>query len=94
MKSSALFWSVMALALASLLVSATPAFAAEVRGTIKSVDAANQRFVLTDTAAKDYTFDVRPESRDRLKSVKPGDRVTVSYEVQGGKIIATSIEKN
>jgi hypothetical protein len=71
-----------------------PALGAEVRGKIKSIDAPNSRFVLTEATGKDFTFEANGTSKDRLSSLKAGDSVKVSYEVQGGKIIATSIDRN
>ncbi len=86
-------WLIFALVMTCLLALVVPASAAEIRGQIKSVDPAAGRFVLTCSAGKEYTFEVKPEAQPALNGLKSGDSVLVQYEVQGGKILALSIDK-
>ncbi len=84
---------VMALVVMALLLGVRPASAAEVRGKIRSVDTAKCCFVLTASTGKDFTFECHPGCKDKLRAIRAGDQVNVNYEVQGGKIIALSVEK-
>lgn len=93
-------WMVIVLVAVMLVLFATPAFAAELKGKIKRIDADNNRLIVTDNNAKDFTFEMNAQSKVRvadkdskLADLKVADEVTVTYEAQGGKNIVTSIEK-
>lgn len=85
-------------ALALVIGLAAPALAAEAQGKIKSVSADTQQFVLTDKTGKDWTIQVAPTAKislggksAKLKDLKAGDTVIVTYAKVGDKLTATSI---
>ncbi len=91
-------WIVVVLALAFLVALAAPTMAADTKGKIKSVAADKQEFVLTDTAGKEWTFQMDKDAKIRLgdkdvtlKELKANDEVDVKYEKVGEKLIAKEI---
>jgi uncharacterized protein DUF1344 len=75
-----------AVVLGAALVS-TSAFAVtqSVTGEIKSSDAAKHEFVLVSGE----TF--QASSKIRLEKIKAGEKVTVSYNVKNGKMLASKV---
>lgn len=96
-------WMLEVMALALLVGLAMPALAnqaknEEAKGTIKSVAADKDQFVLTDKDKKDWTFDLDEKAKvsvndkaGKLTDLKPGDEVTVTYEKKGAKMIAKEV---
>jgi archaeosine-15-forming tRNA-guanine transglycosylase len=91
-------WLVVVVALAFLAGLASPAFAEESKGKIKSVTADKNEFVFTDKDNKDWTFQMAKEAKVKLANkdvtlndLKPGDEVIVVYEKQGDRLIATEV---
>lgn len=92
-------WFVATLALAVLLGLVLPALAAEtIKGTIKTVAADKQEFIVTDQDGKDMTFQVDNDAKvqlnnkdSKLLDLKAGDEVQVKYEKQGERMIAKEI---
>ena len=74
-------------ALTALAMSTSFAWAADVNGVIKSIDANAHQITLDD--GKTYTVD----QSVKLTDFKAGDKVMVSAEVQNGKNMATKIAK-
>jgi len=91
-------WVVVVLALALVVALATPAFAAELKGKIKSVSADKKELVVTDKDNKDMTFSLSDTAQIQLadnditlKELKTGEEVTVTYEKKGDKLVATKV---
>lgn len=91
-------WAALLLALALLLGLAAPVLADEAKGRIKSVTADKNEFVLTDSNAKDWTFQVDDNAKIRLgdkdgklNELKVGDEVTIQYKKSGDKLTANEI---
>jgi hypothetical protein len=92
-------WVVVVLTLALVLGLTAPAFAAETaKGKIKSVSADQSQFVVTDSTGKDWTFQMNDKSKvsvnnqaGRIADLKVGEEVTVKYEKQGEKLLASEI---
>jgi len=74
-------------AAALIAMSVSFAWAADVTGVIKSINAKSHEIVLDD--GKTYTV---PQSM-KLSDFKEGDKVMVSAEVQNGKNVASKVEK-
>ena len=83
MKNSAI--TAAAILLAGL--SSTAAFAKTVTGTIASVDKKGDAITLTD--GKTFTL---PEGIE-AETLKPGEKVVVTYTTKGSKISVTSIRQ-
>lgn len=86
------------LAIAFLLTCAVTANAADAQGKLKSVTADRQEVVMIDdagttwtvTAARDCKVHVN-DKESRLEDLKAGDRVTITYEKAGEKLVAKAI---
>jgi Cu/Ag efflux protein CusF len=74
-------------AAALMAMSVSFAWAADVTGVIKSINANAHEIVLDD--GKTYTV---PQSM-KLSDFKEGDKVMVSAEVQNGKNVASKVQK-
>ena len=74
-------------AVAALMAMSVSAWAADVTGVIKSINANTHEIVLDD--GKTYTV---PQNM-KLTDFKAGDKVMVSAEVQNGKNVASKVEK-
>src|SRR5437879_6239718 len=82
--------------LVALAVVAVPALAQEIRGTVKSVDPANSRIVLTDdtgkheinvVVTKKTAFDLgKTSKRGGLGDVKPGMHVVVANTITASRL--------
>jgi len=75
-----------------------PALAAEAKGKIKSVDGLKFELVVTDTSAKDWSFQVNRDAKvflndeaSTLADLKAGDEATVTYTKEGEKMNASEI---
>ena len=71
-----------------MALNASFAWAADVTGTIKSINANAHEIVLEDGKAYTVTNDVN------LASFKTGDKVTISMEVENGKNVASKVTKS
>lgn len=67
-------------------------------GTIKSVDADKNQFVLTDSNNKDFLFTMtdkghlwRDDQTARLNDLKSGDHVAIAYNRKNGGLYATDV---
>jgi Cu/Ag efflux protein CusF len=86
------------LVLVALAVLVSPALAAEAKGKIKSVTADQDRFVVTSDDGKDLTFQMGKDAKiqlnnrdSRLRDLKVGDQVRVTYQEQGGQMIVSEV---
>jgi biopolymer transport protein ExbD len=93
---STLFLGVLCVAL--VLAIAAPVLAAEAKGTIKTVTADKSEFVLTDANAKDWTINLNKDGKvfindkeSKLADLQAADEVTVIYEKQGEKLMASEV---
>ena len=91
-------WTLVVLALALVLGMTAPVLAEEAKGTIKSVTADKNEFVCTDTAGKDFTFNLAAKGKvliddkeSTLSDLKKGDQATVTWETKNGKMEASEI---
>jgi hypothetical protein len=91
-------WTLVVLALAFLLGLTAPALAEEAKGTIKSVTADKNEFVLTDNLQKDHTFTLDAKGKviindkeGTLSDLKKGDEASVTWENKNGKMSASQI---
>lgn len=87
------------LALALTLVLAQPTLAAEAKGTVKTINADKHEFVMADANAKDWTIHLDKDSKvfindkeSKLSDLQGSDEVTVTYEKQGDRLMASRIE--
>jgi hypothetical protein len=86
-----------ALVMVAALVS--PVLAVEVAGTVKSVNAGQNQFVLTDTNGRDWTIQVGPNAQiqagnnnqAKIGDLQPGQAVSVSYELQNNVLMASQV---
>jgi hypothetical protein len=92
-------WFVALVALVILVGLATPVMADEAKGKIKSVTADKMTFVATDKDGKDWTFQMADggkvtlaDKEIKLKELKVGDEVTITYEKKGTDLIAKEIK--
>jgi protein involved in polysaccharide export with SLBB domain len=86
------------LALVFVLGLTVTAFAADAKGKVKSVEAAKQQFVLTDSNGKDWTITLAKEAKvlindkeSKLADLKNGEEVDVTYEKKGDDLMASAI---
>jgi hypothetical protein len=93
---STLFLGVLSVAL--MLALSVPAVAAEAKGTIKTVTADKNEFVMTDANAKDWTIHLAKEGKvlindkaGKLSDLQASDEVAVTYEKDGDKLVASEI---
>ena len=87
------------LALVFVLGLSVTAFAADAKGTIKSVDATKNQFVLTDSNGKDWTILVAKDAKvvindkeAKLADLKGGEEAAVTYEKKGDDLMASAIK--
>ena len=92
-------WLMAVLGIALLLALTSSAQALEAKGKIKKVSADQKELIVTDTNGKDLEFvmddDAKIQLNDKdtkLKELKKGDEITVTYEKKGGKLIASKVE--
>jgi Cu/Ag efflux protein CusF len=92
-------WLMAVLGIAILLVLTSSAQALEAKGKIKKVSADQKELIVTDTNGKDLEFvmddDAKIQLNDKdtkLKELKKGDEITVTYDKKDGKLIASKIE--
>jgi hypothetical protein len=91
-------WTLVLLALAFMLGLTAPALADEAKGTIKSVTADKNEFVLTDNLQKDHTFYLDAQGKvtindkeGTLSDLKKGDEATITWEKKNGKMMASQV---
>ena len=75
-----------AVSVAALFAAASPAFAEEARGTVKSVDAAERTLILEDGTEFMLSEGIN------IDSLMEGDEVSVSYEESDGQKTATEVK--
>ena len=87
------------LGIAILLALTSPALALEAKGKIKKISADQKELTVTDQDGKDLEFvledDAKIQLNDKdikLKELKKGDEITVTYEKKGRKLIARKVE--
>jgi hypothetical protein len=80
------------------LAAADLAVAGEASGTVKSVDPQRQLFVLADGEQKQWTFLLAKAAKvfvddkeARLGDLRAGQAVTVTYEKDGDRLMATIV---
>jgi len=86
-----------AVALVALLAS--PLLATIVVGTVKSVNADQNQFVLTDQNGRDWTIQIgqnaqiqtATNNQARIADVKAGQTVNVTYEFQNNQLVASNV---
>lgn len=86
-------------AMALLVLIASPLLAVNVVGTVKSVDANQNRLVLTDQNGRDWTIAVGQNTQimtgnnnqGRLADLQPGQVVNVNYQLQNNQMVAIGI---
>ena len=86
------------LAAAFLLALVAPAFAAETKGTIKTVNIDKVEFVMADANAKDWTIHLNKDGKvfindkeSKLSDLQASDEVTVTYEKEGDRLMASEV---
>ncbi len=91
-------WTLVVLALAFVLALTAPALAEDAKGTIKSVTADKNEFILTDNLGKDQTFHLDAKGKvlindkeSTLSDLKKGDEATVTWENKNGKMTASQV---
>ncbi len=77
---------ILGLTLASMLALSLFAAADEVRGTVKSIDRANQSFTLEDGTQLSV-------SDSMLSELTPGNKVRAAYEMKGGKNVIIELHR-
>jgi len=92
-------WLMAVLGVAILLALTSSAQALEAKGKIKKVSVDQKELIVTDTNGKDLEFvmddDAKIQLNDKdikLKELKKGDEITVTYDKKDGKLIATKVE--
>jgi Cu/Ag efflux protein CusF len=92
-------WLMALLGIAILLALTSPALALEAKGKIKKISADQKELTVTDQNGKDLEFvmddDAKIQLNDKdtkLKELKKGDEITVTYEKKGRKLIASKVE--
>jgi uncharacterized protein YrzB (UPF0473 family)/Cu/Ag efflux protein CusF len=86
-----------AIALVALLAS--PLLATNVVGTVKTVNADQKQFVLTDQNGRDWTIQLGQNAQiqagtnnqAKLSDLKPGQSVNVNYELQNNLLVASEV---
>jgi biopolymer transport protein ExbD len=91
-------WTLVVLALAFVFALAAPVLAEDAKGTIKSVTADKNEFILTDNLGKDQTFNLDAKGKvlindkeSTLGDLKKGDEATVTWENKNGKMTASQV---
>jgi Cu/Ag efflux protein CusF len=92
-------WLIALLGIAILLGVTSPAMALEAKGKITKISADQKELTVTDENGKKLEFvmddDAKIQLNDKdtkLKELKKGDEVTVTYEKKGLKLIASKVE--
>jgi len=88
------------LAIALVAVLASPLLATNVAGTVKSVDAQQNQFVLTDQNGRDWTIQLGQNAKiqtgnnnqARAQDLRQGQIVNVTYELQGTQLVASQVQ--
>ncbi len=87
------------LAVLALVIFAGSAFAVDAKGKIKTVTADKHEFVMTDSDGKNWTMTCSKETKilvndkeSKLADLQADDEVTVTYEKDGEKMVASSIK--
>jgi colicin import membrane protein len=86
-------------AVALVALFASPLLATNVVGTVKSVNADQNQFVLTDQNGRDWTiqigqnaqFQINNTNQGRLGDLRPGQTVNVTYELQNNQLVASGV---
>jgi hypothetical protein len=86
-----------ALVIVAALVS--PVLAVEVAGTVKSVNAGQNQFVLTDQNGRDWNIQLAPNAQiqtannnqARIGDLQAGQVVSVTYELQNNLLVASQV---
>jgi hypothetical protein len=86
-------------AVAVLVLVVSPLLAVNVVGTVKSVNADQNQFVLTDQNGRDWTITVgqnaqivtNNNNQARLSDLRPGQVVSVAYQLQNNQLVASGI---
>ena len=85
-----------ALALLAGVLLAVPTSAANIEGTVQSVDSMRSQISLdngSQVAVDDSTRIITMDGKEgRLEDLKPGAKVKASYEEKDGKNIASTVE--
>jgi len=92
-------WLMAVLGIAILLALTSSVQALEAKGKIKKVSADQKELIVTNTDGKDLEFvmddDAKIQLNDKdtkLKELKKGDEITITYEKKDGKLIASKVE--
>jgi len=86
-------------AVALVVLVASPLLAVNVVGTVKTVNADQNQFVLTDQNGRDWTIQVNQNTQiltnnnnqARLSDLRAGQSVNVNYELQNNQLVAQGI---
>src|SRR5258708_23745246 len=91
-------WTLVVLALAFVLALTAPALAEDAKGTIKSVTADKNEFILTDNLGKDKTFHLDAKGKvlindkeSTLIDLKNGDEAKVTWDTNNGNMSASQV---
>ncbi|TMQ35302.1 MAG: hypothetical protein E6K70_03005 [Planctomycetota bacterium] len=91
-------WLMLVLVMVFMLGLVAPVLAEDTKGKIKTITADKNEFVFTDSQGKDWTFHMDDNAKiklndkdSKLKDLKEGDEVTVTYKKDGDKLIATEV---
>jgi len=87
------------LGIAIILSLTSSAMALEAKGKIKKISADQKELTVTDQDGKDLEFVLEDDAKiqlndkdTKLKELKKGDEITVTYEKKGRKLIASKVE--
>jgi biopolymer transport protein ExbD len=87
-----------ALVVVLLLGLTMPVVAAETQGKVKTIDADKNQFVMTDANNKTWTFELAKDGKvtindkeAKLSDLKADDRVSITYEKEGEKLLASAV---
>jgi hypothetical protein len=88
-----------ALALVAALVVGSAALAADAKGKVKTVTADKNEFVIVDEGGKSWTIMMAKDGKislndkqGKLADLQADDEVTVTYEKDGEKLVASNIK--
>lgn len=81
-----------------LLVLASPVWAGDAKGKVKSVDPDKQEVVITDDDAKNWTFHLDKDAKvflndkeTKLADLQPGAEASITFEKKADKLMASVI---